>query len=171
MATRRRRAASASKVVARGRAKAARGVARAHKAENVLRESAARFRSLTQLSSDWYWEQDDQFRLTYMSSYVDDKSGLDASAYLGRKRWEQPALNLTEADWGPPPPPPDPPQPFRDSEIQRAAADGHSVWLSLSGEPVFDGRGRLKGYRGVGRDITAQKRSEQLLRARERGPP
>jgi diguanylate cyclase (GGDEF)-like protein/PAS domain S-box-containing protein len=139
-------------------------VARAPTAEYVRRESAARFRSLTQLSSDWYWEQDDQFRLTYMSSYVDDKSGLDASAYLGRKRWEQPALNLTEADWERHRVQLERRQPFRDFEMQRAAADGHSVWLSLSGEPVFDGQGRFKGYRGVGRDITAQKRSEQLLR-------
>src|SRR5439155_193172 len=29
---------------------------------------------------------------------------------------------------------------------------------------VFDGRGRFKGYRGVGRDVTAQKRAEQMLR-------
>lgn len=28
-----------------------------------LRESEARFRSLADLSVDWYWEQDDQFRV------------------------------------------------------------------------------------------------------------
>ncbi|HKC31196.1 MAG TPA: diguanylate cyclase, partial [Burkholderiales bacterium] len=55
-------------------------------------------------------------------------------------------------------------EPFRDFEVQRTAGDGHSVWLSLSGEPVFDGRGRFTGYRGVGRDVTAQKRAEQMLR-------
>jgi diguanylate cyclase (GGDEF)-like protein/PAS domain S-box-containing protein len=141
---------------------------RARTAERVLRASAARFRSLTQLSADWYWEQDAEFRLTHMSSYVGDKSGLDPSVYLGRKRWEQPALNLTEADWERHRAQLERREPFRDFEIQRAASDGHSVWLSLSGEPVFDDRGRFKGYRGVGRDLTAQKRSEQLLRLEHR---
>jgi len=150
MATRRRRAAGTGKAITRGGAKAARG--------------AARFRRLTQLSADWYWEQDAEFRLTFMSSYIDERTGLDASSYLGRKRWEQPALNLTEADWERHRAQLERREPFRDFEIQRAASDGHSVWLSLSGEPVFDGRGRFKGYRGVGRDITAQKRSEQMLR-------
>jgi len=162
MATRRRRAAGARKAITRGRAKPARGAMRARMAERVLRASAARFRSLTQLSSDWYWEQDAEFRLTFMSSYVGDR--LDASAYRGRKRWEQPALNLTEADWERHRAQLERREPFRDFEIQRAAGDGHSVWLSLSGEPVFDGRGRFKGYRGVGRDVTAQKRAEQMLR-------
>jgi len=164
MATRRRRAAGGRKAITRGRAKPARGVARARTAEYVLRASAARFRRLTQLSSDWYWEQDAEFRLTFMSSYVDEKTGLDASSYLGRKRWDRPALNLTEADWARHRAQLERHEPFRDFEVQRTAGDGHSVWLSLSGEPVFDGRGRFKGYHGVGRDVTAQKRAEQMLR-------
>ncbi|TMH95619.1 MAG: PAS domain S-box protein, partial [Betaproteobacteria bacterium] len=164
MATRRRRTAGARKAITRGRDKPAGGAMRARTAERALRASAARFRSLTQLSADWYWEQDAEFRLTHTSSYVGDKSGLDASIYLGRKRWEQPALNLTEADWERHRAQLERREPFRDFEIQRAASDGHSVWLSLSGEPVFDDRGRFKGYRGVGRDVTAQKRAEQMLR-------
>src|SRR5467141_1395145 len=149
MATRRRHAAGPTKAITRGRAKPARGAMRARTAERVLRASAARFRSLTQLSADWYWELDAEFRLTHMSSYVGDK---------------QPALNLTEADWERHRAQLERREPFRDFEIQRAASDGHSVWLSLSGEPVFDDRGRFKGYRGVGRDVTAQKRAEQMLR-------
>ena len=155
MATRRRRAAGTRKAITRGRA------------ERVLRASAARFRSLTQLSSDWYWEQDAEFRLTFMSSYIDEKTGLDASSYLGRKRWDRPALNLTEADWARHRAQLERHEPFRDFEVQRTAGDGHSVWLSLSGEPVFDDRGRFKGYHGVGRDVTAQKRAEQMLRDRK----
>src|SRR5437016_7095667 len=121
MATRRRRAAGARKTITRGKGNAARGAARARTAEHVLRASAARFRSLTQLSSDWYWEQDAEFRLTFMSSYVGDKSALDAKAYLGRKRWEHPALNLTDADWERHRTQLERRQPFRDFEIQRAA--------------------------------------------------
>src|SRR5256886_1549112 len=157
MATRRRRAAGTGKAITRGGAKAARG--------------AARFRRLTQLSSDWYWEQDTEFRLTFMSSYIDERTGLDASPSLGRKRGEQPALTLTEADWERHRAQLERREPFRDFEIQRAASDGHSVWLSLSGEPCFDGRGRFKGYRGVGRDIAAQKRPGLMLCLAPQVPP
>ena len=67
-------------------------------AEKAIQQSEARFRGLNALSSDWYWEQDSEFRLTFMSSI--DKLGLDPVKYLGARRWDQPALNLTEADWG-----------------------------------------------------------------------
>ena len=68
-------------------------------AERALRESEERFRSLTQLSSDWYWEQDESFALRFMSQRMGEKTGLAAASFIGRKRWDQPALNLTDADW------------------------------------------------------------------------
>ena len=133
-------------------------------AERALEESEARFRSLTQLSSDWYWEQDAEFRLTFMSSRMGERTGLDASAYLGRKRWDQPALNLSEADWQRHRGELERHEPFRDFEMERRLDDGATVWLSISGEPFYDAARRFQGYRGVGRDITAQKRLDQLQR-------
>ena len=133
-------------------------------AEQATRESEARFRSLTELSSDWYWEQDAEFRLTYMSKRFGEKTGMDAALYLGRRRWDEPALNLTAADWVRHRAQLERHEPFRDFEMQRPVGEGRSVWLSLSGEPVFDDSGRFAGYRGIGRDITEQKRGERLLR-------
>ena len=134
------------------------------RAEGALKASEERFRSLAALSSDWYWEQDAEFRLTFMSSTLGEKTGLHATAYLGRRRWEQPALNLTEEDWTAHRAQLERHEPFRDFEMERPARNGGSVWLSISGEPVFDREGRFVGYRGVGRDITARKRDERLLR-------
>jgi diguanylate cyclase (GGDEF)-like protein/PAS domain S-box-containing protein len=130
-------------------------------AEEAVRASEARFRSLTALSSDWYWEQDAEFRLTYMSSI--ERLGLDPAAYLGRKRWDQPALNLTEADWARHRAQLERHEPFRDFEIERPAEKGESVWISLSGEPIFAADRSFAGYRGIGRDITARKRSEAAM--------
>ena len=92
-----------------------------------------------------------------------EKTGLDAAAYIGRKRWDQPALNLTEADWARHRAQLERHEPFRDFEIQRPAEDGSTVWISLSGEPVFDAEGGFTGYRGIGRDITARKRGENQV--------
>jgi len=129
-------------------------------AEKALHESSERFRSLNALSSDWYWEQDSEFRLTFMSSI--DKLGLDPTKYLGGRRWDQPALNLDAAAWASHRAQLERHEPFHDFEMERPGSDGASVWLSLSGEPIFDAAGRFTGYRGIGRDITARKLEERL---------
>src|SRR5438270_1924027 len=122
-----------------------------------------RHASLIELLSDWYWEQDAEFRFTVVSSKRPENSA-DPFPYVGRKHWDQPALNLSDADWERHKAQLEWHQPFRDFEVQHATDDGRVVWLSLSGEPVFDDTGTFKGYRGVGRDVTAQKRAEALTR-------
>ncbi|HEX7218455.1 MAG TPA: diguanylate cyclase [Burkholderiales bacterium] len=100
------------------------------------------------LFADWYWEMDGQLRLTYTSHEFAMKTGLDpADDY-----WEHNRRSLERHEA------------FRDFEIQRFGAGGRSVWLALSGEPVFADDGSFLGYRGVGRNITEHKRGEQLLR-------
>jgi PAS domain S-box-containing protein len=133
-------------------------------AERELRQSEARFRSLTGLSSDWYWEQDEEFRLTFMSSRFVERTGMDPAPYIGRRRWDEPALNLTESDWARHKAQLERHEPFFDFEMERAGPDGNSIWLSVSGEPVFEGR-KFRGYRGVGTDITDRKRAQAVLRA------
>src|SRR5260221_9160303 len=134
------------------------------RAEAAVRESEERFRSLTQLSSDWYWEQDAQFGLTFMSRRMGERTGLDASAYLGRKRWDQPALNLTDADWASHRAQLERHEPFRDFEMERPNPTGGTRWISVSGEPIFDQAGVFRGYRGVGSAITERKRAEAAQR-------
>ncbi|HZE62024.1 MAG TPA: PAS domain S-box protein [Burkholderiales bacterium] len=133
-------------------------------AEEAVRESEARFRSLTQLSSDWYWEQDENFGLKFMSRRMGERTGLDAAAFIGRKRWDQPALNLTDADWAAHQAQLERHEPFRDFEMERPNPAGGTRWISVSGEPVFDADGRCTGYRGVGSDITARKQQEAELK-------
>ena len=133
-------------------------------AEAALRESEARFRSLTQLSSDWYWEQDNAFRLTFMSGRMGERTGLNASSFLGQQRWDTPALNLTEDDWRRHREQLVRHEAFHDFEMQRATPEGGSRWISLSGEPVYGDDGGFVGYRGVGKDITERKQAEIALR-------
>src|SRR5205085_116117 len=67
-------------------------------AEESLRESEARFRSLTQLSSDFFWESDAQHRL---SNIVHGPSYVSPIGYglLGRTPWELASVRPDEAGW------------------------------------------------------------------------
>ncbi len=130
--------------------------------ENELRESEARFRSLSDLSSDWYWEHDAEGRFVQLAGDL-SVNGIPLTSVMGRTRWEIGALNMTEADWAAHRAVLQAHQPFRDLEIQRQRPDGSMHWISVSGVPVFDAQGALRGYRGVGRDITERKRVESQI--------
>jgi len=129
--------------------------------EQALRQSEERFRSLTALSSDWYWEQDENLRFTYVSGQSESATGRRVAAALGKTRWELDYV-ASEATWIAHRQDLAARRPFRDLELMRIDADGRQRWSTLSGQAVFDDTGRFKGYCGIGRDITAQKRTEQL---------
>ena len=129
-------------------------------AEQRLRESEARFRSLTDLSSDWYWELDEQFRFTDFVGYRDGKSILTRDDSLGKTRWELGALNLSDEDWEAHRRVLESHQPFRDLELQRLDANGQTYWIAISGTPIIDDKGVFRGYRGIGRDISKRKHAE-----------
>ena len=137
------------------------------RAEEALRESEERFRSLTMLSSDWYWEQDAEFRLTQVvgGRVYNSKGGWRRA--LGQRPWEAASVGMDPADWDRHRRQLEAHEPFRDFEITRQGADGALVTVSHSGEPVFDGHGGFAGYRGVGRDITEQRRGENMRRELE----
>ena len=132
-------------------------------AEAALRASETRFRDLTELSSDWYWEQDAEFRFTQMSSKIYEFS-LDAGEHIGRTRWEMPISGVTEDQWRTHRKLLAERRPFQDFVYQRPDVHGNLRTISVSGRPIFDEQGGFQGYRGTGRDITEQKRVEEQIR-------
>jgi PAS domain S-box-containing protein len=139
-------------------------------AHAASQESEARFRSLTELSSDWYWEQDDQFRFTTLCGpgAAAMTRGGDPSVYLGKARWEIPDLEPLEGDWALHRARLERHEPFRDALFRRSMSDGTIGYMSVSGEPVFGEEGRFAGYRGVGSNVTQRKLAEQALAESER---
>ena len=137
------------------------------RAEADLRASEARFRSLTALSSDWYWEQDENLRFTYLSSQAGDLSGYPVESSIGKTRWEIPNTTPLACTWAEHQAVLAARQPFRDLECSRVGPDGTLRYISMSGEPLFDEQGRFKGYHGTGRNITERKRADEALRQSE----
>lgn len=124
-----------------------------------LRESEARFKSFTELSSDWYWEQDAQGKFTKFSGPVFEMLGIDASDVPdasgtvsgGWNAAERALLNANIAAR----------RPFLDFVYSRSNPDGTMQYLQVSGEPIFDSASRFTGYRGIGMDVTDRMRLNQ----------
>ena len=126
-----------------------------------LRESEARYRSLTELASDWYWEQDENGNFTKVSGPVLEMLGIqvgplqgDASAVRdvrseGWNQAERAALQAAIAAR----------EPFLDLIFSRSNPNGTQQKFQVSGEPMFNKSLRFIGYRGIGIELTAREGS------------
>jgi len=124
-----------------------------------LRESEARFRRLTELASDWYWEQDEKGNFTKVYGPVLDMLGITVDNLLGESketagaRWNDAEYAVFKANI-------EARRPFIDFVYSRTRSDGAQQYLMVSGEPMFDSSGRFTGYRGIGKDVTDSIRSK-----------
>lgn len=116
--------------------------------EQTVRERTAelaiseeRFRRLTELASDWYWEQDENGNLTTVSGPATEILGehvmpTDTDGWNEAER--ETLRGLIDAR-----------QPFIDYVFTREV-DGACRQYRISGEPIFNAASRFRGYRGIG---------------------
>jgi len=121
-----------------------------------LRESEARYRSLTELCSDWYWEQDESGTFTTVSGPVREMLGIGdgtpaeagnaplPNQVSGWNETEREQLRANIASR----------QPFLDLIFSRVNADGSQQQFRVSGEPMFNRASRFVGYRGIGVELS-----------------
>lgn len=130
--------------------------------EEALRESEARFRSLTQLSSDFYWQTDARHRLAQLESAPAYGDGAATAGLTGKAPWDIVSVKPDAAGWAAFRARMEAQQPFRNFEYARLARGGRARHYSVSGEPRYARDGSFAGYRGVGHEIT------EIVEARER---
>ncbi|MEP0336567.1 MAG: PAS domain S-box protein [Alphaproteobacteria bacterium] len=143
-------------------------------AEKALLKSESRFRDFARIGSDWLWEQDENFRFTYLSVGGPDVTGVSTKSLLGSTRWDRAGgdpdndpvwrdhIETVKAR-----------KPFREFRYPVKLPNGEIRHFSTNGDPVFDCDGRFTGYRGSARDITekltllnnAQAAEERLMAA------
>jgi len=132
-----------------------------------LRESEARYRSLTELASDWYWEQDENMNFTKVSGPVLEMLGIRVGTLSGDggssdddgwNKAEKTELQTRIAAR----------EPFLDFVVSRVNADGVERRFQVSGEPMFGRSSRFIGYRGIGVEMT--ERTEPILQEDKHEP-
>ncbi len=130
--------------------------------QEALRESEERFRSFAETASDWFWEMDQNLRFSYLSERFSEITGVPVAQLLGKTRLESGLAddenfrrNIADLEAH---------RPFRNFVHSRTHPDGHVVYMSTSGKPIFDAEGNFKGYRGTGRNITEDVLAERALR-------
>jgi diguanylate cyclase (GGDEF)-like protein len=147
--------ASARSFIAAGR-KRLRLEAQARKAQHFVDEFESSGRG-------WFWETDSTGTLSYVSQQLADDFQSQPDALLGRQFTDLVSVDHTsETEEG---------KtlgfhlsarfPFSDVVV-RPASEQDVNW-SLSGNPIFDDRGRFLGFRGIGTDLTEQRRSEREI--------
>jgi PAS domain S-box-containing protein len=117
-----------------------------------LRESEARYRSLTELASDWYWEQDEYGEFTKVSGPVMEMLGIRVPQLGGEPAvepsdgWNEAQRKVLQASIAAR-------QPFLDFALHRIRPDGSRQEFRISGQPMFDQACRFVGYRGIGVEL------------------
>ncbi|HEY8011652.1 MAG TPA: response regulator [Rudaea sp.] len=118
-----------------------------------LRESEARYRSLTELASDWYWEQDERGEFIKVSGPVMEMLGIRVAPLAGDSSgaplegWDEAERQILQASIAAR-------APFLDFAFHRSNADGSKQQFRVSGQPMFDHTCRFIGYRGIGVEVT-----------------
>jgi signal transduction histidine kinase len=132
--------------------------------DRQLAVSESRFRDYAEVASDWYWEMDSDYRITYLSeryysiinATADGVIGFDARDMI-RKNADTPAhreegLAALAARL-----------PFRNVCLRFVSPNGTNGYCAISGKPNVSATGEFLGYRGVGADITVQVYDAQSL--------
>jgi PAS domain S-box-containing protein len=142
----------------------ARDISDRKQAEEALRESEERFRNLVESTNDFIWEVDQNAVYTYVSPQIKDILGYEVAEVLGKTPFDfmpseeaccvsEMMSNRVALR-----------QSITNLENINFHKDGHIVVLETSGVPFFDKAGSFQGYRGIDRDITKRKQTEEAVR-------
>lgn len=138
--------------------------ARRREAEAETRFAARRFRDISEMASDWFWEMDAGLNVTYVSERLREITGFGVEHFVGKRRRDfvadapRGAVEAHESRLARR-------EPFRDFCYALRTVNGELRYVLTSGKPVYGENGRFLGYRGSGRDITEETRQRRALEA------
>ena len=130
-------------------------------ARNQLGQERERLQDFLDSSSDWMWEQDENFVFTHWhmprQSVMRAPVGFTRWGFAGGDVerdpvWKAHKLSMERHE------------PITNFVYRTSNRNGGDIWIEVNGRPVFDEAGKLKGYRGTARDVTLREELTQQLR-------
>lgn len=118
-------------------------------------EAEARLQDVADLSAEWFWEQDADMRMTYVSEGFARMIGVDPADYIGKPRsyfvksahGSEDTLQKLVAKM-------QAHEPFLDIVYSYHFRPDRLSWIRISGKPRFDEQGVFTGYIGIAEDVT-----------------
>ena len=137
--------------------------------DRQLTSSEQRFRDYAEVASDWYWEVDENRKITFLSELYYTLTGSKQQSVLGQDATEFLRSYAADAESWANLAPFEERKAIRGVRLRYPRTDGSVIYLSVAAKPCFDENGAFVGYRGVGSDITAAFEAGRSLRqAKER---
>jgi len=139
---------------------------RLSESQKDLKQSESRLRDFAGSAADWFWEMGPDLRFTYLAGEVEKVTGYKPEELIGKSReevhsmvgdtdtqiWKKHRQNL------------DAHRAFYQFEIPWSKTDGEIRYISINGQPRFSDAGEFLGYRGIARDTTENRVTEEALR-------
>ncbi len=136
-------------------------------AEDALRQSEEKYRTILEQMDEGYYEVDAQGNYTFFNDAIarklgynrDELFGMNYKAYVAREEWHRVVGAFTEV--------------FRTGKprywlpITMIKKDGSRVYVEDSVQALRNDKGDIIGLRGISRDITGRKETEDALRESE----
>lgn len=144
------------------------------KTELKLKSSEQRFREFASLAGDWYFEADQDLKISYLSDGFGKISGMAPELFIGVS-WEKITRNALETlepehhtawktlldAWKAG-------TPVRDHRMLFRFASGIEKPISTTAAPILDADGFHIGYRGVAKDISSLITAQRTAEAEQR---
>lgn len=120
-----------------------------------IKEELERYRNLAQISTDWFWETDENYTIIYMSDSVERITGFSKDKYIGIKRYELASeeTKLT-VEWQNHIAQVAHHEPIKNFEYKHVGTDGRAIYLRVNAIPLFNKNGEFRGYMGSTSDIS-----------------
>ncbi len=131
--------------------------------EKILIESEKRFNDVAENALVWIWEVDVEGKYIYASSAVENIMGYKPEEVLkkhfydlfhpdNKEKMKNAAFKAFAKK-----------KPFREFLNLNIHKNGKEIWLSTSGMPIINEKGKLIGYRGTDTDITENTKYKKKL--------